>query len=153
MYPHVFYSCVLLMCPTRDTALVKCQPVSQASVNAPRAKSKSEKMWNQKCLYENVSIFLSVFVLLMCFTHVPNPRHNALVKCQPVSQASVYALSAKHLLEQDFPHKYCIISLKLRGKSFQQIWWNFTIFQSLECCKQNGVVQYQGQGEQTWLWR
>ena len=153
------YLCLYLFHLTWDTALVECQTVSQAAVYALRAKSRSEQIKSKRkqdlCLYLHLWMYVNVStcVLLMCLAHVPDPRHSALVKCQPVSQASVYALSAKHLLEQDVPHKYCIISLKLRGKSFQQIWWNFTIFQSLECCKQNGVVQYQGQGEQTWLWR
>ena len=43
---------------------------------------------------------------LFCFS--PMVPQTPLVKCQPVCQLADSALDAKHLLGEDFPHKYCM---------------------------------------------
>ena len=43
---------------------------------------------------------------LFCFS--PVVPQTPLVKCQPVCQLADSALDAKHLLGEDFPHKYCM---------------------------------------------
>ena len=44
---------------------------------------------------------------LFCFSRPVVPQ-TPLVKCQPVCQLADSALDAKHLLGEDFPHKYCM---------------------------------------------